>query len=213
MLTSPIGIFGGTFDPIHLGHIHLVKVIYETCHLQKILLVPCYQSPFKNTPTTAAHDRLNMIKLAIKSLPFLEIDDYEVKRPVISYTIQTLEYLRQKNSSTPLAFIIGTDAFNRFDEWQRWQEILEFTHLIVVNHPKVTTISNKNALALVANRQTLQPEELQKKIAGLIYVADIKPLPVSATEIRNLIKERQDTSNLVTPEVWQYINKHKLYTK
>jgi nicotinate-nucleotide adenylyltransferase len=211
MTILPIGILGGTFDPIHLGHTYLAEVIYSLCYLQKIVLVPCHQSPFKKMPNTSIKDRLNMVQLASKNLPFLEIDDYEIKRPTISYTIQTLEYLRQKNGAIPLSLIIGTDSFNRFDEWYKWQKILEFAHLLIINRSGHEQIINKTAKAILIKRRIFNPEELQKNTAGLVYIADINPLPISATKVRKLIKKRKDASHMVTSEVWRYINYHKLY--
>jgi len=211
MITSPIGILGGTFDPIHLGHIHLATTIYKLCDLQKVFLIPCYQSPLRIPPITSTKDRLNMIDLAIKNLPFLTVDSYEIKHPIISYTIKTLRYLHKKNSSIPLALIMGIDAFNRFDEWHKWQEILSFAHLLVVNRPNYKQITNRKITSILAERQIFDPKELQKKMAGLVYQVDINPLPISATEIRALIKQRKDASHLVTSEVWQYISKNRLY--
>jgi nicotinate-nucleotide adenylyltransferase len=211
MTTLPIGIFGGTFDPIHLGHIHLAKTIYRLCGLQKIILIPCHQSPFKVISKASAKDRFNMTWLAIKNLRFLEVDNYEIAHPSVSYTIQTLEHLHQKNRTTPLALIIGIDSFNRFDEWHQWPKILDFAHLLITNRKKTEKVTNKVAMNLLAKRQTFDHKELQKKMSGLIYLADINPLSISATEIRNLIKTQKDASQLVTPEVWQYINNHKLY--
>ena len=207
----PIGILGGTFDPIHLGHIHLATTIYKSCNLQKIILIPCYQSSLRTKPIASAEDRFNMAQLATKNLPYLDVDNYEIKHPTISYTTNTLEYLRQKNPSTPLALIIGIDAFNRFDEWHEWQKILELAHLIIANRPNNLQTTNEKIVKLLTERQVFAPEQLQNNPFGLIYCVDINPLPIAATEIRTLIKQQKDASLLVNPEVWQYINDNKLY--
>lgn len=211
MNNKPIGILSGTFDPIHLGHTHLATTIYKLCDLQKVLLIPCHQSPLKKLPNASDKNRFNMIQLATKNLPYLNTDNHEITHPTVSYTIKTLEYLRKKNATTPLALIMGTDVFNRFDEWHKWQEILDWTHLIVVNRPHHENITNNKIIELLSQRQIFTPQELQKKIAGLIYRTNIEPLPISATKIRALIKQKKDASNLVGQEVWQYISKNKLY--
>jgi nicotinate-nucleotide adenylyltransferase len=211
MHPSPIGILGGTFDPIHLGHIHLAKKMLQLCNLQKILLIPCQQSPMRDPPTASATDRFNMVKLAIAGQSNLFADDHEIKRPGVSYTIETLKFLRQENKNTPLALIMAIDAFNKFDEWHEWQRILEFVHLLVANRPDFQKITNPKIIELLNKQQVTDTQQLQKKMAGLIYLADINPLPISAKKIRALIKKQKDASHLVTPKVWQYICEKHLY--
>lgn len=211
MQKLPIGILSGTFDPIHIGHIHLATTIQKLCHLQKILLIPCSQSPLRNRPIASAKDRLNMTKLAISGINHFFVDDREIKRAGLSYTIETLKSLRQEYINTPLALIMATDVFNRFNEWHEWQNILNFVHLLIANRPGSWQITNKSALELLHKYQTIDIQQLQKQLSGLIYLADVKPLPIAATQIRALIKEHKNASHLVTPDVWQYICKKQLY--
>lgn len=215
MENLPIGILGGTFDPIHLGHLHLASVMHQLCHLQKILLVPCYQSPLKTTPIASSQDRMHMVQLATRNSTTLASDNYEIKSATISYTIKTLEYLRKKNGATPLALIIGDDAFNKFNQWHQWQKILDLAHLLIANrhHNHHQETSQPDITALLTTRQTFEHQELQKKMAGLIYRVDINPLPIAATEIRNLVRQQKEIAHLVTPKVWHYIASHHLYTK
>jgi nicotinate-nucleotide adenylyltransferase len=212
MQTQPIGILGGTFDPIHLGHTHLASKMLQICHLKKILLIPCSQSPLRKQPIVSSKDRLNMVSLAIDCLDHFEVDDREIKRGGISYTIETLEALRQENPETPLAFIIAIDAFNRFDEWHEWQRILECAHLLIANRPGFGQLTNHQVLNLLHQHQTNDPLLLQKQTSGLIYLANIEPLPIMATTIRALLKEQKDASKLVAQKVWQYIGINHLYT-
>ena len=211
MQTLPIGLLSGTFDPIHLGHIHLANTVQKLCQLQKILLIPCTQSPLRDQPIASAEDRLSMIKLAINDPTHLFADDREIKRKGLSYTIETLKSLRQENPNTPLALIMAIDVFNRFDEWHDWQNILQLVHLIIANRPGSWQITNPEAMELLRKHQTSDPQQLQKQIAGSIYLADINPLPIAATQIRTLIKENKSASHLVAPDIWQYICKKQLY--
>lgn len=206
-----IGILGGTFDPIHLGHIHLATTIHKLCNLQKTVLIPCYQSPLRTPPIASPENRLNMVQIAIKNISFLAVDTFEIERKTTSFTVKTLEYLRQKHGATSLSLIIGIDAFNRFDEWREPQKILELAHLIVANRPNYDQVMNKKVLSILQQRESFDLQELQNKIAGLIYQVTINPLPISATEIRAMIRNHKDVRNLVTKEVWQYIGKNKLY--
>lgn len=211
MQNLPIGILGGTFDPIHLGHTHLTKQILTLISLQSILLIPCNQSPLKNKPIASAEDRLNMVKIAIKNNPKFLTQNCEIERGGLSYTIDTLKTLKLTYPENPLVFIIGIDAFNRFDEWEDRYEILKLAHLIVVNRPGFLAVTNPKVIELLEKFQTKDVRGLQKQNAGLIYLIDIAPLPISATQIRNLIKSNQSASNLVAKEVWKYICKNKLY--
>jgi len=211
MQNLPIGILGGTFDPIHLGHTHLAKQILTLISLQSILLIPCNQSPLKNQPVASTEDRLNMVKIAVKNNPKILVDDCEIRRDGLSFTIDTLKTLKLDYPNNSLVFIVGIDAFNRFDEWEDCYEILKLAHLIVVNRPGFLVATNPKVIELLEKCRTNDVRSLQKQNAGLIYLVDIAPLPISATQIRNLIKNNQSASNLVAKEVWKYICKNKLY--
>jgi nicotinate-nucleotide adenylyltransferase len=211
MQNLPIGILGGTFDPIHLGHTWIAKAIINLINLDKILFVPCNQSPLKNQTVASAQDRLNMVKIAIKNKPKFLVDDCEIKRGGLSYTLDTLKTLKQVYPKNPLVFIIGIDAFNQFDEWEDRYEILKLAHLIIENRPGFLSVTSPKVMELLEKYQTKDAKDLQKQTAGLIYLIDIQPLPIAATQIRNLIKNHQSASNLVAKEVWKYIDRNQLY--
>lgn len=211
MQNLPIGILGGTFDPIHLGHTWVAKVIINLVNLDKILFIPCSQSPLKNKTVASTEDRLNMVKIAIKNNPKFLAQSCEIERGGLSYTVDTLKTLKQIYPDNSLIFIIGIDAFNKFNEWEDRYEILKLAHLIVVNRPGFSPTTNPKVIELLEKYQTKDARSLQKQNAGLIYLVDIEPLPISATQIRNLIKNNQSASNLVAKEVWKYICKNKLY--
>lgn len=211
-MLSPIGIFSGTFDPIHLGHTHLASTIQQLCSLQRILFIPCLQSPLRNQPIASAQDRFEMVKLATNSINHFFADDREIKRAGLSYTIETLKSLRKEHINTPLVLIMGNDVFNRFDEWHNWQNILDFVHLLITNRQNPWKITNKNALELLYKYQTTDIQQLQKQIAGLIYSIDIEPLPIAATKVRDLLREHKNIEHLVDHRVREYIYKKQLYT-
>lgn len=211
MQTPPIGILSGTFDPIHLGHMHLANEARKLCGFQKVLLIPCIQSPLRSPPIASPIDRLNMIKLAINDSKYFFADDREIKRPGVSYTIETLKSLRKDYKNMSLTLIMAIDVFNKFDEWHEWQKILGFAHLLIANRTDSQKITNPKMIELLNKHQTTDTQQLQKEMAGLIYVAKIDPLPIAATEIRTLIKKQKDASHLVAPKVWQYILEKHLY--
>jgi nicotinate-nucleotide adenylyltransferase len=138
-LNQPIGIFGGTFDPIHLGHIQVADKVYKQLGLKEIRFIPCSQSALKKQPPIAsASDRLAMIKLAINTYPYFYVDDREIKQPGISYTVETLRSIRQEHPNTPLCLIMATDAFAEFNLWHEYQEIMQLAYLIITNRTDIS---------------------------------------------------------------------------
>lgn len=210
-MSKPIGILGGTFDPIHLGHLHLASKIYQQLDLQEIKFIPCYQSPFKDQPVANAKQRLTMLELAIKNYPEFAIDDRELQRQGISYTLDTLKSLRQDLGKIPLCWIMSMDAFVQFDAWHEWQEIIQLAHLIVADRPNSKLVANNAITELLQQRQIFAANKLTTKPASLILLTNIAAKPISATAIRQLIKDKKDASSLVPKAVWEYINHHKIY--
>lgn len=208
---QPIGILGGTFDPIHLGHLYLALMVQKQCNLQKIMFLPCYQSPLRKTPHASSKDRLEMLNLAIKDFPCFSINDYEIKQPKPSYAFETLVNLRSKITQTPLCWIMGFDAFCNFNKWYRWKDILALTNLIIANRPNSPTTINQELTAFLATHQITNPALLEQNLAGKIYFTDIKPMPISSSKIRDDIQANQNPYLSLTKEVWQYIRQHNLY--
>lgn len=135
MAANFIGIFGGTFDPIHSGHIAVAEFLTKTCPLKKIHFIPCYTPPHRSLPKATPAQRLEMIKLAIAGHPEWIADDIDLQRPGPSYMIDTLEILHQRQPHSTWCLILGMDAFLQFDQWRQWHKILTLCHLIVVNRP------------------------------------------------------------------------------
>ena len=205
MKKSPLVIFGGTFDPIHCGHLQIAAKVHRHCELPTITLMPCHQSPLKDYPQTSTSDRLKMIKLAIASRPYLQVDDYELHRSSPSYAIHTLQYFHSTGSYQPI-LLMGMDALNKFTSWYKWREILKIAALIVVNRPGQSP--TEQALKLIKIREVKPPHQLE---AGAIYVLSMEPISISSTEIRELIKTGKDFTHLVPKKVAQYINDKGLY--
>jgi nicotinate-nucleotide adenylyltransferase len=191
-MSKAIGLLGGTFDPVHLGHLALAAEVYKQFDLQEIRFIPCHQSPFKEHPIATDRQRLAMLKLALKNHPKFTIDDRELRRKNISYTVDTLKSIHQE-TNTHLYLIMSMDAFSQFNKWHKWREIIQLADLIVGNRPGSRPITH---------------DEL-KKLS--IHIINIPPNSISATEIRQLIKTGQEASSLVPKLVWEYIVKNKLY--
>lgn len=216
-----IGIFGGTFDPIHLGHLHLANTVQKEANLQCIKIIPCYQSPLRQLPIASAKDRATMIKLAIGKYPHLQLDERELSNLSPSYAVNTIESIRSEiGTQTSLCFIMGDDAFAQFNKWHNWQKILKLTHLIVTTREKTFNadsyfLYSKKILDILYDHQVPLAWDLTTKPSGYIWLIDIKPLDISATTIRALVKngKYQATQKLLPDKVWEYIKEHGLYQR
>lgn len=187
-----IGFFGGSFDPIHLGHLITTRSVYEQRNLEKVIFVPNNISPLKTdlTPTSAYH-RMNMLKLAIESFPYFEYFDYELNKSGVSYTYDTL--LELKKSYPRIELIIGYDNLLVFDKWHLPEKILELATLIVMKRSTDVDATTKNKFfesAIIINTTTIE---------------------ISSTEIRKRVKDGLSIEYLVPKSVKEYISKNGLY--
>lgn len=193
------GIFGGSFNPVHNGHLYLADTALEKLSLDKIYFVPSNIPPHKSDSEYApAHHRLNMLRLATEYSPYFEVSDFEIRREGISYTINTVEYFRSILSDYKLFLMTGSDMLMIFDKWREFERILEKTTLAVVSrNPDDAEILHKKADSLSEY--------------GEIIIIDVPPYPVSSTEIRKNIRNNQDFSCNLPQKVVQYIQLNKLY--
>jgi len=192
-----IGILGGTFDPVHLGHLHLAKTVLEKLHLDELRFIPCFQSAYNKKIIASPEQRLAMLELAIAAEKRFLIDDCEIKRGGISYTVDTLTKLRTEFPKTPLYLIVGMDAFQKLPTWHRWQDILSLSHLVIADRPNTQGIEN--------------PAQLKSSLTSRILQLAINPLPISSTAIREALAKKENVANLLPPAVYRYIIEHKLY--
>ena len=208
---KPIGIFGGTFDPIHKAHLIIAEHVLKTLDLQEVRFIPCHQPPHRSVPKASAQDRLAMLKLAIKPYEGFVIDDLELKRTDPSYTVETLRALRKELGQLPFCFILGKDAFALFNQWKDWKLILTLTHLIVINRPETELPQAGWMDNLLKHHEIHNPKLLNVKAAGFIYQLSLPPLSISATKIRKRLINSQLTMNDIPSSVLDYIHQHKLY--
>jgi nicotinate-nucleotide adenylyltransferase len=211
-LEQPIGIFGGTFDPIHLGHIHLAKKIIAKANLSKIILIPCYKSCHHKKIKASAQHRIQMVKLALPKSKKFVVDDREIKRKNISYMIETLISFRAEYPRAPLCLIMGEDAFAKFTTWHKWQKVLQLAHLIVVDRTSLQIAYQPELLQLISDKSTNDKKDLFVNLAGCIIFLSINPLPIAATKIRESIVLGISVTDLLPKKVWTYILEHDLYT-
>jgi nicotinate-nucleotide adenylyltransferase len=212
MYQQAIGIFGGTFDPIHYGHLRSALELQAALNLAEVRLIPCYQPVHRKHPIASPAQRLEMARCAIESESALTVDDREILRKGPSYTIDTLIDLHKKMPKTPLCLIIGIDAFLNFPSWHRWEEILDLAHLIVAHRPHYEIPKTGIVADLLKNRLKSTPSVLQESLAGHILLHPVTALDISATDIRKQIASGQNPRFLLPDSVLKYIQMHKTYS-
>jgi len=198
---SPIGIFGGTFDPIHFGHLRSALELLNHLRLVEVRFTPCGQPPHGKTPTAAAPLRLAMVKAAIAAQPGFVIDERELNRPGPSYTVETLESLRAESAARPLGLIVGMDAFIAIDSWHRSQDILSLAHIIVAHRPGAKLPESGHAGELLAANRVNDCAELAAVPAGKILVHAVTQLEISSSAIRSAARAGESQRYLVPDAV------------
>ncbi|OYY50773.1 MAG: nicotinic acid mononucleotide adenylyltransferase [Methylophilaceae bacterium 17-44-8] len=208
-----IGVFGGTFNPIHHGHLRIAQEIAETLRLSQIKFIPSANPPHKTTPQVSASQRAAMVQLAIQDNPLFSLDTRELARTGPSYTIDTLKSLRDENSEATFCVIIGSDAFANFDQWHAWELILEYCHLILVPRPSGdTTLTLSPALnALMKTHGTQDSNQLTLQPFGCIISLPVTALDISSSQIRTLMQQHQNPIYLAPQNVIAYFTQHQLY--
>jgi nicotinate-nucleotide adenylyltransferase len=214
---SPLGIFGGTFDPIHFGHLRLAEEVGETLRLEEVRFIPSGTPPHRSAPAVPAEHRLAMTQLAAAGNPRFMVDEREVRRAGPGYTYDTLKTLRAEQGETrPLALLLGADAFLEFATWPRWREIFGLAHIAVAHRPgfPVEQWSGRMPLPLAREysaRRMQQPLAVHLAPAGGIVVVPFTALDISATAIRDMLRAGASPRYLLPGAVLDYIRTHRLY--
>jgi nicotinate-nucleotide adenylyltransferase len=200
---------GGTYDPVHVGHLRIAIDLADVLQSEKVNLMPCYQPVHRDLPGCSAQDRLNMLRLAVTDCSALAVDDREIMRAGPSYTVDTLAEIRSAiGSDAPLSLVVGQDAFNGFLQWKSWRRITELAHLVVVSRPGFNNCQIPSELApgLVDTTALLRCTP-----AGFILRLSLAMLDVSSTEIRQRLMDGKSVKYLLPDPVIAYIREHRLY--
>jgi nicotinate-nucleotide adenylyltransferase len=193
---KPLAIFGGTFDPIHIGHL---SVAWEASELldAEVRLMPASVPPHRSSPTASAEQRVEMLRAALRGQSRLTLDTRELDRSGPSYTIDTLHEFRQEFGERPLVLLLGADAFAGLRGWHRWRELFNVTHIGVLNRPGVDACVPVELERAVAPRRTDDPAVIRDQPAGRVIELAVTPLEISATRIRELLAEGRDPRYLL----------------
>lgn len=204
-----IGILGGTFDPVHFGHLRTGLDIVEQLGLAQLRLIPCAIPPHRIMPVASASERRLMLELAIKNHPKLEVDDRELSREGPSYTVDTLLSLRDDYPHNPLFVLMGTDAFCGLSSWSRWQQILELSHIVVMQRPDEDLRLDSE---LAEWYQQNQAKEADKALpSGKIWSLPVTQMAISATTIRDKLNQQRDVRYLLPDAVIALMEQLNLY--
>ena len=212
---QPIGVFGGTFDPIHFGHLRLAEEMAEAIGLGRVLFIPAGQPPHRGAPRTAAAHRLEMVRRAVAGNPCFEADAREVTSPRPSYTVDTLTALRAElGNEQPLWLLLGADAFLELPTWHEWRQLFELAHIAVAERPGVRLLQS-DGMPDDLKKEASQRQQAAGLVlgpAGSVLLRQMTPLDISATAIRDILARQGSARYLLPDAVLDYIHEHQLYT-
>jgi len=206
-----IGILGGTFDPIHLGHLQPALEAMQTLQLASLHLMPNHIPPHRPQPVATSSQRLAMVELAAEDRPGVTVDDRELRRLTPSYTIDTLIELRSELPDTPLCFLMGMDSLLGLPSWHRWQELTDYAHLVVAVRPGWQPELGRELAEFVAMHQVDSPLAVHQQLGGLLVWLQNQPLALSATELRVRLAQGDSLDGLVPQKVADYIRQQGIY--
>jgi nicotinate-nucleotide adenylyltransferase len=213
-----IGVFGGTFDPVHLGHLRPAVEMAEEVGLDRVHVLPAGHPPHRGAPRVATEHRLAMLEAAIAGQPGFQLDRREVDREGPSYMAETLAGLRAEiGPDEPLALMLGMDAFLGLASWHQWERLPELAHIVVSHRPGWDPDSMEDQggplAALVAERGVIEPRVLADEPAGRVHLMPVTQLDISSTRIRAIIADGRSPRYLLPDAVCDYIHHHRLYRK
>lgn len=209
---TPVAVFGGTFNPVHYGHLRSALELCELLELEHIGLMPCAEPPHRAAPDCSAEQRAEMVELAVRDEPRLRCDRRELEREGPSYTVLSLEELRAElGPGYSLSLVLGCDALLKIDSWYRWQALLELAHIVVIARPGWHFPESGSVADWLAAHRSEDRGLLRRQSHGHILVEELRPLAISSTEIRELLRAGRSPRYLLPGPVLDYIDRGQLY--
>jgi nicotinate-nucleotide adenylyltransferase len=210
-LTAAVGIFGGTFDPVHFGHLRAAVEAREKLGLADFRLLPAGRPPHRSDTIANGRQRLEMLRLALDGCPDLRVDDREVLRAGYSYMVDTLAEIRGEAGEAPLLLLIGQDAANALDGWHEWRRLFDLAHLVVMRRPDAHFNCAGELRRQIEARRVHEAGKLLQQPAGRVLSLEITQLDISSTHIRALLAAGRSARFLLPDRVIDYIREQKLY--
>lgn len=208
---SAMGVFGGTFDPIHYGHLRTAFEVLQALQFSEVRFMPCGTPPHRGVPVASPEVRLEMVRAATEGQHGFVVDDRELLRDGPSYSVDTLAALRNEFPLRPIALIIGMDAFLGLPKWYHWQEILQLAHIVVAHRPGWKAPDIGPLGELLAERGTHRIGDLHQARSGHIYILDVTQLEISSTDIRDIVSAGRDPRFLMPDAVRDFIRASGCY--
>ena len=210
---GPMGIFGGTFDPIHYGHLRTALELLEGLSLEEVRFIPCGQQPLRDEPTAPSETRLSMVRAAVENEARFSVDTRELEREGPSYSVDTLTGLRTEHEDRPLCLLLGMDAFLSLPDWHRWEELIGLAHIVVAHRPGWQAPVDGELGGLVRTHVTTVPQDLVAERCGRVFVTPVTQLDISASGLRGLMRAGLDPRFLVPESVRAIIQETECYAE
>jgi nicotinate-nucleotide adenylyltransferase len=211
---APLGLLGGTFDPIHFGHLRLAEEVADSLKIDEVRFLPAGQPWQRSGFIAPIEHRVAMVRLGVESNPRFTVDDREARRSGPTYTVDTLESLRvDEGPRRPLVMIVGSDQFLNLPTWHRWQKLFEFVHIVVArraNEPFDLGELPAGLAAMVTHRLTNDKSALMEP-GGRVFSIEMTPLKISSSQVRTLVRTRASARYLLPVAVYEYVLQHGLY--
>lgn len=206
-----MGVYGGTFDPVHKGHIQPVLQAAEQAGFDHVKLIPCHIPPHKGKPRALPAQRLEMLELICAEFSCFSIDERELKKGTPSYTVETLQELRTQIPDSSIAFFMGMDSFANLNKWYKWQELLDLSHIVVCERSDQVDQLPQEIGIYYQQHGTQESADLHTSTCGKIFIANTQDVQVSSSLIRKRIKDNESYREFVPDSIYQYIQRCKLY--
>ncbi len=202
-------IFGGTFDPVHFGHLRSARALLKLFHDARLVMIPCQIPSHRDQPVAEGKHRLNMLNMAVEDEKSITVDDCELERTGTSYTYDTLQNFRKRYPDSDIYFVMGTDAWLTLTTWYFWKELINYSHLLVLARPG-NYDSESPILEAWAEPRILEFDQVSAK-AGNVVKLTLTQMEISATLIRKALSKGESIAEWVPDDVIEYIQKNRLY--
>lgn len=208
----PVAVLGGTFNPVHYGHLRSSLELVERLELAELRLMPCAVPPHREAPACSAEHRARMVELAVADEPRLLCDRRELERSGPSYTVDSLSELRlELGPRRALYLVMGFDALGELDTWHRWEALLDYCHIVIIARPGWVLPGSGAVGGWLRGHRTEDPDRLAAHPTGAVLVVELRPLAISSTEIRAALAAGRSARYLLPEQVLEYIETNRLY--